>query len=259
MIDFYDMVAGKRLYLSELCYLNLISIARWFKYYEGHLQQTGAASVRGKMLSVPEAECKYEERFIFVWELLLSNREGENQNVGRYLCLRLCHLELSVTPGIIHCSDGKCIKSQCASQQNPWDEKNDKYKQKSLQWARNSPQWTVSHTQGRWSKASLLFPISKITLSILFRQKWLISSTLCRSYFTAKFSSSFYRKPLLTQKEGFDGGRAHLMSFHGKEGLQIHRRTVTLMWSGRMSVHGDMRVHCRAEKLGLFSGTTMSL
>lgn len=38
------------------------------------------------------------------------------------VCLRLSQSELSVTSRIIHCSDDKCIKSQCASHQNLWDE-----------------------------------------------------------------------------------------------------------------------------------------
>lgn len=41
------------------------------------------------------------------------------------ICLKLCQLELMVTSRIIHCSDDKCIKSQCVSHQNLWDEESD--------------------------------------------------------------------------------------------------------------------------------------
>lgn len=49
------------------------------------------------------------------------------------------------------------------------------------------------------------------------------------------------------------------LSFDRKEGLQIHRRTVTLMWNERLTVRCDMCVHFRAEDPVLLSGTTMHL
>lgn len=39
------------------------------------------------------------------------------------------------------------------------------------------------------------------------------------------------------------------MSFDGKEGLQIPRRTLALMWNEGMSAHRDTRVHLRAGDL----------
>lgn len=93
LIDFYNMVAGKRLYLSELCYLNLINITRGFQYCEVHLLHRAERSQCSKQnVNMRRGIC------LCLWQLLRSSRmEGSRMGSDISVCLSLCQLEWSVT------------------------------------------------------------------------------------------------------------------------------------------------------------------
>lgn len=77
------MVAGKRLYLSELCYLNLINITQGFKYCEVHLLPWAECS----QCSEQNVNTRRGMVCLCLWQLLGSSREGGEQDGVGYFCL----------------------------------------------------------------------------------------------------------------------------------------------------------------------------